>query len=73
MKIKRNVETKKKFCEICPGTVFLSGHIPYMKTDVITTNVHTEFNVVTLETGKFTWFDDADLVCPCYDAELLIP
>lgn len=74
MKIKRNVETNKKFCAICPGTVFLSGNIPYMKTDVITTDCDgDEFNAVALDSGAFNWFDDAELVHPCNDAELLIP
>lgn len=74
MKIKRNVETKKQFCAICPGTVFLSDSIPYMKTDVVTVGYDENvFNAVALETGAFNWFDDAELIHPCNDAELLIP
>lgn len=73
MKIKRNVEKKEKFCAICPGTVFLSNNIPYMKTDDINTYNEDVFNAVALEIGDFAWFDDAELVHPCNDAELLIP
>lgn len=73
MKIKRNVEKNDKFCVPCPGMVFLAGGIPYMKTDNITAYNKDVFNAVALETGEFHWFDDEDLVCPCYDAELLIP
>mgnify|MGYP000333522572 CR=1 FL=1 len=74
MKIKRNVEEKKKFCALCPGTVFLAGSIPHMKTDTVTIGYDEDvFNAVALETGAFGWFDDEDLVRPCYDAELLIP
>lgn len=74
MKITRNVEKKKQFCAICPGTVFLSDSTPYMKTDVVTVGYDENvFNAVALETGAFNWFDDAELVHPCNDAELLIP
>lgn len=73
MKIKRNVEKREKFSVLCPGMVFLSGDIPYMKTDVITTDNEDEVNAVTLKTGEFDWFDDNDLIYPRYDAELLIP
>lgn len=74
MKIKRNIEKKEKFCVIRPGTVFLSNGAPYMKTDVVTVGYDENvFNAVALETGAFNWFNDEDLVCPCWDAELLIP
>ena len=74
MKIKRNVEKQDKFCVPCPGTVFLAGGIPYMKTDVVTVGYDENvFNAVVLETGEFRWFDDEELVHPCYEAELLIP
>ena len=69
MKIKRTFEKEVKFFEMCPGTVFLSKNIPYMKA----TYEEDAFNAVTLETGDFVWFDGEDLVRPCYDAELLIP
>lgn len=44
-----------------------------MKTDVIITGSKAAFNAVTLEAGEFVQFGSEDLVCPCYDAELLIP
>ena len=73
MKIKRNVEIKKKFCAICPGTVSISNDIHYMKTETIETDYDDTFNAVSLETGGFDWFDNDELVHPCYEAELLIP
>ena len=74
MKVIRNVGKKEKFCVICPGTVFLSNDVPYMKTDVVTVGYDEDvFNAVALETGAFNWFDDEELVHPCYDVELLIP
>lgn len=73
MKIKRNIEKEEKICKMQSGTVFLSGNILYMKTDSITIDDKEAFNAVTLETGKFDWFNDNCLVHPCYDAELLIP
>lgn len=44
-----------------------------MKTETIETDYGDAFNAVSLETGGFDEFGDEDLVCPCYDAELLIP
>lgn len=45
-----------------------------MKTDTVTIGCDEDvFNAVALETGAFGWFDDEDLVRPCYDAELIIP
>ena len=74
MKVKRNAEKEEKFFTMCPGTVFLSGGgIPYMKTDTIETDYDDTFNAVVLKTGEFDWFDEDDLVHPCYEAELLIP
>lgn len=73
MKVKRTFEKEVKFFEMCPGMVFLSGSIPCMKTDIITTCEEDTFNAVTLETGEFVRFGGEDLVRPCYDAELIIP
>ena len=73
MKIKRNAEKEEKFCKLQPGTVFLSGNILYMKTHTIIIYDESEINAVALETGGFTWFNNENLVYPCYDAELFIP
>lgn len=73
MKIKRTFEKEVKFFEMCPGTVFLSGNTPYMKTNSIITCEEDTFNAVTLKTGDLVRFSSDELVCPCYDAELLIP
>lgn len=73
MKIKRNSEKEEKFSEVRLGTVFIVGGAPYIKTEIIETDYNDAFNAVLLETGEFNWFNDDDLVRPCYDAELLIP
>lgn len=73
MKVKRTFENEVKFFEMCPGTVFLFGNVPCMKTDGIATCDKGSFNAVILETGEFVQFVGEDLVRPCYDAELLIP
>jgi hypothetical protein len=73
MKVKHDIGKKKKFFMLCPGTVFMAESIAYMKTDVIITGSKAVFNAVILETGEFGQFGSEDLVCPCYDAELLIP
>lgn len=73
MKVKHDIGKKKKFFMLRPGTVFMAESITYMKTDVIITGSKAVFNAVILETGEFGQFGSEDLVCPCYDAELLIP
>lgn len=73
MKIKRNVAKEEKFSEVRLGTVFISNDTHYMKTETIEMDYGDAFNAVSLETGGFDEFGDEDLVCPCYDAELVIP
>lgn len=73
MKIKCNTRKEEKFCRLPLGTVFLSGNTLYMKTSAIMTYDEKEFNAVTLETGRFTRFNNENLVHPYDDAELLIP
>lgn len=71
MKItKKHNNGLESFCNVDPGTVFLSKNNYYMKTEFVQTE-DSSVNAVNLQTGDLLYFDYVDAIKVC-EVEMIV-